>query len=158
MGLRIVMGCRIGVISDTHRLLRPEALAALEGVDHIIHAGDLGSPAVAEQLRRLAPLSAIRGNVDIGDWAREFPETAIVELGGLMIYVIHNIRNLDIDPHAADISAVVYGHSHEPMQDTRNGVLYFNPGSAGPRRFHLPISMGYLNIDGVSISGEIIAL
>jgi uncharacterized protein len=158
MGERNAMKCRIGVISDTHRLLRPEALAAMEGVDLIIHAGDMGSSAVAEQLRRLAPLSAIRGNVDVGDWAREFQETAIVELGGLMIYVIHNIRSLDIDPHAAKISAVVYGHSHEPMQETRGGILYFNPGSAGPRRFHLPISIGCLLIEDAKISGEIVTL
>jgi len=150
--------CRIGVISDTHRLVRPEILTALEGVEHIIHAGDMGSPDVIAELRRVAPVTAIRGNADAGDWAREFPETAIVQAGGIMIYVIHNIDSLDLDPRASEFSAVVYGHSHVPMQQTRDGVLYFNPGSAGPRRFHLPVSMGYLTVRGKSVSGEIILL
>ena len=150
--------CRIGVISDTHRLVRPEILTALEGVEHIIHAGDMGSPDVIAELRRIAPVTAIRGNADAGDWAREFPETAIVQAGGIMIYVIHNIDSLDLDPRASEFSAVVYGHSHVPMQQTRDGVLYFNPGSAGPRRFHLPVSMGHLTVRGKSISGEIILL
>ncbi|MGD0098971.1 MAG: metallophosphoesterase family protein [Acidobacteriota bacterium] len=150
--------CRIGVISDTHRLVRPEILTALEGVEHIIHAGDMGSPDVIAELRRIAPVTAIRGNADAGDWAREFPETAIVQAGGIMIYVIHNIDSLDLDPRASEFSAVVYGHSHVPMQQTRDGVLYFNPGSAGPRRFHLPVSMGYLTVRGKSVSGEIILL
>lgn len=150
--------CRIGVISDTHRLVRPEILTALEGVEHIIHAGDMGSPDVIAELRRVAPVTAIRGNADAGDWAREFPETAIVQAGGIMIYVIHNIDSLDLDPRASEFSAVVYGHSHVPMQQTRDGVLYFNPGSAGPRRFHLPVSMGHLTVRGKSISGEIILL
>ena len=150
--------CRIGVISDTHRLVRPEILTALEGVEHIIHAGDMGSPDVIAELRRVAPVTAIRGNADAGDWAREFPETAIVQAGGIMIYVIHNIDSLDLDPRASEFSAVVYGHSHVPMQQTRDGVLYFNPGSAGPRRFHLPVSMGHLTVRGKSVSGEIILL
>jgi putative phosphoesterase len=150
--------CRIGVISDTHRLVRPEILTALEGVEHIIHAGDMGSPDVIAELRRVAPVTAIRGNADAGDWAREFPENAIVQAGGIMIYVIHNIDSLDLDPRASEFSAVVYGHSHVPMQQTRDGVLYFNPGSAGPRRFHLPVSMGYLTVRGKSVSGEIILL
>lgn len=150
--------CRIGVISDTHRLVRPEILTALEGVEHIIHAGDMGSPDVIAELRRIAPVTAIRGNADAGDWAREFPETAIVQASGIMIYVIHNIDSLDLDPRASEFSAVVYGHSHVPMQQTRDGVLYFNPGSAGPRRFHLPVSMGYLTVRGKSVSGEIILL
>ena len=149
---------KIGVISDTHRLMRPEALAALEGVEHIIHAGDIGTPAVMEELRRIAPVTAIRGNVDAADWARELPEAAVVELGGITIYVIHNILNLDFDPRAAKFSAVVYGHSHIPMQEMRGGVLYFNPGSAGPHRFHLPVSIGHLMIRGNTISGEIISL
>ena len=148
--------CRIGVISDTHRLVRPEILTALEGVEHIIHAGDMGSPDVIAELRRIAPVTAIRGNVDAGDWAREFSETAIVQAGGIMIYVIHDIDSLDLDPRASEFSAVVYGHSHVPMQQMRDGVLYFNPGSAGPRRFHLPVSMGYLTVRGKSVSGEII--
>jgi uncharacterized protein len=149
---------RIGVISDTHRLARREALAALEGVGHIIHAGDIGSPAVIEELRKIAPVTAIRGNVDSGDWAQQFPETAVVELGGLIFYVIHNIQNLDLDPRAAGFSAVVYGHSHVPAQEMRDGVLFFNPGSAGPRRFHLPVSIGYLDIRGGKVSGEAVEL
>ncbi len=149
---------RIGVISDTHRLVRPEALAALRDVEHIIHAGDIGWPAVMDELRNIAPVTAIRGNVDIGDWAREYPDTAVVELGGMAIYVIHDLKNLDLDPRVAGFSAVVCGHSHAPMQEMRDGVLYFNPGSAGPRRFYLPVTMGYLTIAGGKISGEIIDL
>ena len=125
---------RIGIISDTHRLARPEVLAAMEGVDHIIHAGDIGSPAVLDALQGIAPVTAIRGNVDVEDWARKLQETAVVELGGVTVYVIHNIRNLDLDPRAAGFSVVIYGHSHSPEQEMRDGVLYFNPGSAGPRR------------------------
>ncbi len=149
---------RIGVISDTHRLVRPEASAALQGVEHIIHAGDIGWPAVIDELRNIAPVTAIRGNVDIGDWARKYPETAVVELNGISIYVIHDLKNLDLDPRVAGFSAVVSGHSHAPMQQMRDGVLYFNPGSAGPRRFHLPVTMGYLTISDGRISGEIIDL
>jgi putative phosphoesterase len=110
------------------------------------------------ELRRIAPVTAIRGNVDVDDWAREFPETAVVELGGVRIYVIHNIVNLDLDPRASEFSAVVYGHSHAPMQQTKDGVLYFNPGSAGPRRFNLPVSIGYLTIRAKQVSGEIVTL
>ena len=150
--------CRIGVISDTHRLLRPEAMSALEGVDHIIHAGDIGSPAVIEEIRRIAPVTAVRGNVDVAEWAREFPETAVVEFGRILIYVIHNLLSFDLDPQAADIAVVVCGHSHTPKQETHNGVLYFNPGSAGPHRFHRPVSMGYLTIDSGRVYGEIITL
>ena len=149
---------RIGVISDTHGLVRPEVLKTLEGVEHIIHAGDIGSPSVIEELRRIAPMTAIRGNVDAGDWAKEFPDTAIAEIGEAMIYVIHNIRNLDLDPSTAGFSAVIFGHSHIPVHEMRGGVLFFNPGSAGPRRFHLPISVGYLNIIEKKVSGEIITL
>ncbi len=149
---------RIGVISDTHGLVRPEVLKTLEGVEHIIHAGDIGSPSVIEELCRIAPMTAIRGNVDAGDWAKEFPDTAIAEIGEAMIYVIHNIRNLDLDPSTAGFSAVIFGHSHIPVHEMRGGVLFFNPGSAGPRRFHLPISVGYLNIIEKKVSGEIITL
>jgi uncharacterized protein len=149
---------RIGVISDTHRLVRLEALAALEGVEHIIHAGDIGSQTVIDALRRIAPVSAIRGNVDAGDWARQFPETAVVELGGVLIYILHDIKKLDLDPRAAGFSAIIYGHSHEAALQMRDGVLYFNPGSAGTRRFHLPVTVGYLTIDQGKITGEIIHL
>jgi len=149
---------RIGVISDTHRLARPEALAALTGVEHIIHAGDIGSSAVIRELRGIAPVTAIRGNVDTEEWALEFPETAVVEVDGLRLYVIHNLQKLDLDPRAAEFSAVVYGHSHVPAREMHDGVLYFNPGSAGPRRFHLPVSIGYLDIHDGKVAGEIIEL
>jgi uncharacterized protein len=150
--------CKIGVISDTHGLIRPEMLKALDPVERIIHAGDIGSHSVIEELRRLAPVTAVRGNVDVGDWAMEFPKTAVVELGDVMIYVIHDLEKLDLDPRAAGFSAVVCGHSHIAKQETHNRVLFFNPGSVGARRFHLPISMGYLTVNGKNISGEIIAL
>ena len=149
---------RIGVISDTHGLARPEVLKTLEGVEHIIHAGDIGSPSVIEELCRIAPTTAIRGNVDAGDWVKEFPDTAIAEFGEVMIYVIHNIRNLDLDPQAAGFSVVIFGHSHNPFHEMRGGVLFFNPGSAGPRRLHLPVSVGCLNIIEKKVSGEIITL
>ena len=149
---------RIGVISDTHRLARPEVLAALDGVEHIIHAGDIGSPSVIGELRRIAPVTAIRGNVDTGDWAQQYPESAVVERDEVMIYVIHNIDNLALDPHTAGFSAVIFGHSHSPLQEMRKGILYFNPGSAGPRRFHLPVAIGFITIHGRQISTEILTL
>ena len=132
----------IGVISDTHGLLRPEAVKALHGADHIIHAGDVGDPEILDQLRAIAPLTAIRGNVDKSAWARKLPETEVVELGGISIYVLHDLAHLDLKPEASGFKAVISGHSHTPKQETRNGVLYFNPGSAGPRRFKLPICLG----------------
>jgi uncharacterized protein len=149
---------RIGVISDTHRLLRPEATAALQGVDHIIHAGDIGWPSVIHELRRIAPVTAVRGNVDIGDWARKYPETAAVELFGSIFYVIHNIHSLDLDPSVAGFAGVISGHSHNARQEMRDGVLYFNPGSAGPRRFYLPVTLGILTLDGRQVAGEIMTL
>jgi uncharacterized protein len=148
----------VGVISDTHRLVRPEVLKALEGVEQIIHAGDIGSPVVLKELCKIAPVTAVCGNVDVGDWARELPETAVLELGEAMVYVIHDIKLLDLDPRVAGFSAIVSGHSHISMQETHDGILYFNPGSAGPRRFHLPISIGYLSVSGREISGEIITI
>jgi uncharacterized protein len=149
---------RIGVISDTHRLLRPEAIAALRRVEHIIHAGDIGWPSIIEELRNIAPVTAIRGNVDAGDWVRNYPETAAIELGGLVFYVVHDVKNLDLDPAAAGFSAVISGHTHCASQEKRNGVLYFNPGSAGPRRFHLPVTIGILTVGGGQVAGEIVAL
>lgn len=149
---------KIGVISDTHRLSRPEALSALRGSRQIIHAGDIGSPSVMEELRKIAPVTAVRGNVDVGEWAGIYPETAVVEAGGVAIYVIHNLLCLDLDPQAAGISAVVYGHSHAPLEERRGGILYFNPGSAGPRRFNLPVSVGFLTIRGGQVSSEIVTL
>ncbi len=140
----------IGVISDTHGLLRPEAVELLRGSEHIIHAGDIGSPEIIPELRKIAPVTAIRGNVDIQPWTREFTETEVVELGGLHIYVIHDANALDLNPKTAGFAAVISGHSHKPKQEVKDGVLYFNPGSAGPRRFKLPISVGRLEIkDGI---------
>ena len=148
----------IGVISDTHGLLRPEALDLLRGSDHIIHAGDIGSPTVIPELEKIAPVTAIRGNIDTQPWARKFPETEIAELGGVSIYVIHDLSQLDLNPHTASIAAVISGHSHQPKQETRDGVLYFNPGSAGPRRFKLPVSVGRLEIAGGKVGGQILQL
>jgi uncharacterized protein len=134
----------IGVISDTHGLLRPEALAALRVSDYIIHAGDIGDPQILDKLAAIAPVTAVRGNVDHGDWARKIPATNVLEIGEVSIYVLHNLQELDLNPAAAKFAAVVYGHSHVPKEDWKNGVLYFNPGSAGPRRFKLPVSVGRL--------------
>ena len=129
----------IGVISDTHGLLRAEALAALRGSEHIIHAGDVGAPEILDELSATAPVTAVRGNVDKGAWARKLPETEVVELGGISVYVLHDLAQLDLKPEAAGFKVVISGHSHVPKQETREGVLYFNPGSAGPRRFTLPV-------------------
>jgi putative phosphoesterase len=136
----------VGVISDTHGLLRPEALEFLRGSEHIIHAGDIGSPEIVPALEKIAPVTAIRGNVDTQPWAQSFAETEVVELAGLHIYVIHDRNALDLNPQAAGFAAVISGHSHQPKQETKDGVLYFNPGSAGPRRFSLPITIGKLEI------------
>jgi uncharacterized protein len=123
-----------GVISDTHGLLRPEAIAALRGSDRILHAGDVGAPEILEALRKIAPLTAIRGNVDTASWARSLPATEVVEAGGVSIYMLHNLGQLDLKPEAAGFHVVIYGHSHKPKIEEKNGVLYFNPGSTGPRR------------------------
>jgi len=148
----------IGVISDTHGLLRPEALDALRGVDRILHAGDVGSPAVLEALARVAPLTAVRGNNDHGPWADALPLTAVVEAPGALIYMLHDANELDLDPRAAGMRVVVAGHSHKPGQHERDGVLYFNPGSAGPRRFKLPIAVGRLVVDEAGVRAEIVHL
>src|SRR5215469_12890139 len=136
----------IGVISDTHGLLRLEAIAALQGSEHIIHAGDIGSPEIVPALEKIAPVTAIRGNVDTQPWARRFAETEVIELAGLHIYIIHDLNALDLNPKAAGFAAVISSHSHQPKQESKDGVLYLNPGSAGPRRFKLPISVGKLEI------------
>ncbi len=148
----------IGVISDTHGLLRPGALAALRGSDHIIHAGDIGDPEILTKLAEIAPVTAIRGNVDREAWARKIPATNVLEVGGVSIYVVHNLRDLDLKPEAAEFAAVISGHSHVPKQETKNGVLYFNPGSAGPRRFRLPVSIGRLKVKDGKILGEMVEL
>jgi putative phosphoesterase len=145
----------IGVISDTHGLVRPEALAALAGVERIVHAGDIGAPAVLDALGRIAPVSAVRGNNDREAWAARIPETEEVEVGDVSLYVLHDLHDLDLDPKAAGFAVVIAGHSHQPRQETRDGVLYLNPGSAGPRRFKLPISLALLKISGDSVSAEI---
>lgn len=143
----------LGVISDTHGLLRPEAVEALRGSDMIVHAGDVGSSDVLRALAELAPVIAVRGNNDHGPWAEELPLTDAFELGRASIYVIHDVKELDVDPRAARHSVVIAGHSHRPLAETRDGVLFFNPGSAGPRRFKLPISVGHIVIEGSRVTG-----
>jgi uncharacterized protein len=138
---------RIGLISDTHGLLRPEALAALAGVAHIVHAGDIGSADVLAQLRKIAPVTAVRGNNDKAAWATGIAETEVLELEGRSIFVLHDLAELDLDPAAAGFSVVVTGHSHKPVITRKGDVLYVNPGSAGPRRFKLPITIGTLELD-----------
>jgi putative phosphoesterase len=136
----------VGLISDTHGLLRPEALAALRGSRHIVHAGDIGDPAVLEALARIAPVTAVRGNNDTGPWARKLRETEELRIGKTRILVIHDLSQLELDPIAAGFDVVVAGHSHRPKQELRDGVLYVNPGSAGPRRFKLPIAVARLEL------------
>jgi putative phosphoesterase len=148
----------IGVISDTHGLQRPGALAALQGSDYIIHAGDIGDPQILDKLAAIAPLTAVRGNIDHGAWANKIPTTNVLEVGEISIYVLHNLQELDLKPEAAKFAAVVYGHSHVPKQEWKNGVLYFNPGSAGPRRFRLPLSVGRLRIKDGRIDAKILLL
>ena len=142
---------RIGIVSDTHGLLRPEVAERLVGVHSIIHAGDIGRPEVISELRKIAPTTAIRGNIDRGDWAAEYPHTALVKLGGRSIYVLHDLKEIGLDPTAAGIDVVVSGHSHRPKIETVRGVVYLNPGSAGPRRFRLPIAFATLELTGDAI-------
>jgi putative phosphoesterase len=141
----------IGVISDTHGLLRPEALTALAEVEHILHAGDVGDIAILKALREIAPVTAIRGNVDVWGECAELPATDAIELGGKLFYLVHSVRDLDIKPTAAGVAAVVSGHSHKPSLETRDGVMYLNPGSAGPRRFQLPVTVALVTVgkDGI---------
>jgi uncharacterized protein len=148
----------IGVISDTHGLLRPEALRVLRGSTHIIHAGDIGDPAVLDRLREIAPVTAVRGNVDRGSWAQELSETELVEIEEVSIYVLHVLKQLDLRPEAAGIQVLIYGHSHVPEREIRAGVLYFNPGSAGPKRFRLPVTVGRLIVRRAEIHAEIVPL
>ena len=148
----------IGVISDTHGLLRPEAFAALRGSDYLIHAGDIGDPAILEKLNEIAPVTAIRGNIDREAWALKIPATNVLDAGGVSIYVVHNLQQLDLKPESAGFEVVVYGHSHVAKQGTKNGVLYFNPGSAGPRRFRLPVTIGRLTVREGGVSGEMIEI
>jgi putative phosphoesterase len=148
----------IGVISDTHGMLRPEAIAALQGSQLILHAGDVGDPAILEALRAIAPTVAVRGNVDKGEWAAALPLSTVVGVGERRVYMLHDIAALDLDPLSAGIAAVIFGHSHRPSAERRNGVLFFNPGAAGPRRFKLPITVARLRVDGDELTHEIITL
>ena len=149
---------RIGVISDTHGLLRPQAVAALQGSDYIVHGGDIGNSDIVEQLRAIAPLTVVRGNNDTAGWASGVPASATLELGELKLYAVHDIATLDIDPVAAGVRVIVYGHSHSSTVTWRNGILYLNPGSAGPRRFKLPVSVAELLVDGPSVTARVIEL
>ncbi|HWX54801.1 MAG TPA: metallophosphoesterase family protein [Verrucomicrobiae bacterium] len=148
----------VGVISDTHGLLRPEAIAALRGAEHILHAGDIGSPEIIPALKTIAPVTAIRGNVDREPWTQKFPDTEVAQVAGLHIYMIHDLNALDLDPKASGFAAVINGHTHQSRQETKNGVLYFNPGSAGPKRFNLPVSIGFLEIADGKLSARTLVL
>ena len=148
----------VGLISDTHGLLRPEALRALEDSDLIIHAGDVGDPKILEELCRLAPVVAVKGNIDAGAWAADLPETAVAEVGPDVIYVVHDIKALDLNPKAAQMAMVVSGHSHTPSREERDGVVYVNPGSAGPRRFHLPVTVARADVSRKPWAVEFIEL
>lgn len=148
----------IGIISDTHGLLRPEAIEALRGVEHILHAGDVGDSSILVALRDLAPVTAIRGNIDVHGPCSHLPPTEVVTLHGQTFYMLHDRHTLDLDPAAAGFSAVISGHSHQPLIHWRQGVLYLNPGSAGPRRFSLPISVGLVAIGGGSLRPQLVTL
>jgi hypothetical protein len=148
----------VGLISDTHGLLRPEALAALQGVDAIIHAGDIGAPQVVERLAQLAPVTAVRGNNDRGAWAEKLAATETLAIGGVLLYVLHDVKELALDPRAAGLAAVIAGHSHQPRLQERDGVLFVNPGSAGPRRFRLPVAVGRLAVNDGRVRGRIVEL
>ena len=149
---------RIGLISDTHGLLRPEAKAFLKGSDFIVHAGDICDPDVLDELGSIAPVTAVRGNNDNGPWAHKLHNTEVLEVGAFLLYAIHDLSQLDIDPATAGVRAVVSGHSHKPFAEERGGVLFINPGSAGPRRFTLPISVGEIMLDGSSVAARTVAL
>lgn len=149
---------RIGIISDTHGLLRPEAKAFLHGCHHIVHAGDICDPGTLEELSRIAPVTAVRGNNDKGAWAEALAESELVQFDEVSIYVIHDLAQLDIEPSAAGIHVVVSGHLHKPLIQEREGILFINPGSAGPRRFRLPVSIGEINISGSSVSARTVEL
>jgi len=149
---------RVGLISDTHSLLRPEARAFLQGSDYIIHGGDICDPGILEMLAAIAPLTAVRGNNDRGPWAEPLHETEILQVEGVVIYAIHDLSQLDIEPAAAGVRVVISGHSHKPLVEERGGVLYVNPGSAGPRRFKLPIAVAELIVEGSAVSARVVEL
>jgi putative phosphoesterase len=148
----------IGVIADTHGLMRPAALAALQGSTLIIHAGDIGTPAVLSALAAIAPVVAVRGNNDRGTWAEALPETATVAVGAFRLYVLHDVKSLALEPQAVGLHAVITGHSHRPLVQERQGVLFVNPGSAGPRRFKLPVAVAHLTITTQTLHAELITL
>lgn len=148
----------IGVISDTHGILRPNVAQHLRGVERIIHAGDVGDPAILDEMKAIAPVSAVRGNVDRGLWADVLPLMDVVDVGGVLLYVLHDLNALDLDPAAAGFAAVISGHTHQPVSETRNGVLYLNPGSIGPRRFTLPVALAKLHINAEGLRVEFIDL
>lgn len=149
---------RVGLISDTHGLLRLEAVTFLRGSDHIIHAGDIGDATVLRQLNVLAPVTAVRGNNDRGSWADVIPESQVLQVDNVFMYVLHDLAELDLDPGAAGFQVVVSGHSHQPLVETRGGVLYVNPGSSGPRRFKLPVAVAELDIEGHSVRARVVEL
>ena len=149
---------RIGLISDTHGLLRPQAAAFLRGSDAIVHGGDIGHAGILEELARIAPVTPVRGNNDRGAWAEAIAETEVLHIGGIYIHALHDLAQLEVDPVAAGFQVVVSGHSHKPLIDRRDGVLFVNPGSAGPRRFKLPIAVGELVIKGTSIEARVVEL
>lgn len=149
---------RVGLISDTHGLVRPEAKAFLQGSDRIIHAGDICDPTVLDQLSSIAPVTAVRGNNDRGSWAQQLRQTELLQVGDVFIYAIHDLGQLDIEPHATGVRVVVSGHSHKPLIRDQDGILYVNPGSAGPRRFKLPVSVGELMIDGGAVAARLVEL
>ena len=149
---------RVGVISDTHGLLRPEVLPALQGSHVIVHAGDIGDPSILEALGAVAPVHAVRGNNDREPWGRRLPETRVVEAGGVRLLVVHDLNTLVIDPVTEKVQVVIAGHSHKPRHERKQGVLYFNPGSAGPRRFSLPVTLGRLTVESGRIAAEVVHL
>jgi len=148
----------VGVISDTHGLLRPEVIKAFQQVSLIIHAGDVGRPAVLAALKKIAPVIAVRGNTDREDWGYRLPATEVVDLSGVSLYLLHDLNKLDLEPSAAGVSAVIYGHTHEPAVENKNGILFLNPGSAGPRRFTLPVSVALLHIKNNVPKAELLIL
>lgn len=153
-----VSAVRVGLISDTHGLLRPQAVAFLQGCAHIVHGGDIGNAGILEELSKSAPVSAVRGNNDVGTWAAQVPEQARVQVADVLIHVLHDLSQLDFDPAAAGVRVVVSGHSHKPSIAERGGVLYVNPGSAGPRRFRLPVAVGELQVRGNAVEARIVEL
>src|SRR5882724_4104874 len=149
---------RVALLSDTHGLMRAEARTFAVGCDYIIHGGDIGSAQILDELAAVAPLFAVRGNNDTQEWAAHLPETEMIRIGGAFVYVIHDLSQLDIEPHAAGVQVIVSGHSHKPLVEERDGILYVNPGSCGPRRFKLPISVGELIVAGTQVSGRTVEL